>query len=606
MEYQVKIHKKDKIYESKVEAGTNLLKFLRKNDMELSTPCGGHGTCGKCRVKVTGLPDIKSEKERKLLGAKAIEKGYRLACFNIIKSDIEIFPDSSNDGAKIMTEANSRKIKHNPIIKKEFVTLNIPGIEDQKSDYERVVIAAGGHKVISTLEFLKDLPEILRKEDFKVTLGFMDKKLLFVESGDTTSKLYGVAVDIGTTTVAAYLYDLNSGERKDVFSQLNPQKIFGADVLSRIDHCINSSEGLNEVNFEIMESLNGILAYFANNNQINVSDIYSVVFVGNTTMLHFLLKISPKHIAFAPFIPITTELQKVNGKEIGLNINKFGVAIVFPSVSAYIGADTIGAVLSSGMYDNKKISLLIDIGTNGEIALGNNEWLVACSTAAGPAFEGANIRNGVGGIQGAIDKVVLAPEIKFSTIGNAPPIGLCGSGIVDTIAQMLETGIIDETGRIDKENDQINEALKERITTVDGMNAFMLSGSGESESGTDIAITQKDIRELQNAKAAIAAGIKVLAKYGGIELAQIDRVFLAGGFGSYINIESALRIGLIPIELKGKIESIGNAAGAGAIEGLVSSKMLKKAVDLKNKINYVELSSRPDFVAEYVECMMFD
>lgn len=606
MEYTVIVHKKDKVFESKVEAGTNLLKFIRKNGIEVNSPCGGNGTCGKCKVKVSGLGGIKSDKEKKLLGSKAIEKGYRLACVNVIKSDIEIFLEGSKEEAKIMTEVNSRKFKHLPVIRKEFITLKAPSIDDQKSDYERLAAFSGGNKITSTLEFLKDLPEIMRKEDFNVTLGFMDKKLIFVESGDTTGKLYGVAVDIGTTTIAAYLYDLKSGLQKDVYSLLNPQKKFGADVLSRIDHCINSKEGLSEVNFEIIDCLNGIFEHFSKSNNIRLTDIYTAVFVGNTTMLHFLLKISPKNIAFAPFIPVTTELQKVNAKEIGLNINKFGLAIVFPSVSAYIGADTVGAVLSSGMYDNKKISLLIDIGTNGEIALGNNEWLYACSTAAGPAFEGANIRNGVGGILGAIDRVSLAPEIKYTTIGNVPAIGICGSGIVDVVAEMLVTGIIDETGRIDSDNDNLNEALLARIKPVDGINSFILNVSDESEASLEIAITQKDIRELQNAKAAIAAGIKVLAKHGGIELEQIDRVFLAGGFGSYINIESALKIGLIPNELKGKIESIGNAAGAGAIEGLVSTKMLKKAIDLRNKIKYIELSSRPDFVAEYVDCMMFD
>lgn len=606
MEYKVRIHKKGRVVEKQAESGTNLLKFMRKNSIDVNASCGGHGTCGKCKVKVEGLPDIKSDKEKKMLGSKSIEKGYRLACYNLIKADLDIYLDDIKQEAKIMTETKSRQIKNSPHIKKEYVVLDLPCIEDQKSDYERLLHFSGTHKAAASIEFLRDLPETIRKEDFKVTLGIMDKKLLFVESGDTANKLYGIAVDIGTTTIAAYLYDLKTGTKLDVYSQLNPQRKFGADVLSRIDYSMNSYEAFEEMNSVILESLNGIFADLCKQNNIMISDIYSVVFVGNTTMMHFLLKIPAKNIAVAPFIPVTTELFKVRAYEIGVNINKNGYAFAFPSVSAYVGADTVGAVLSSGMYESRKISLLIDIGTNGEIALGNSEWLYACSTAAGPAFEGANIRNGVGGVSGAIDKLEITSEIKYSTIGNKPAIGLCGSGIVDAIAGMLSVGIIDETGRIDSENTELNDNFKKRISIVDGINSLIIIGNEESETGIDVAITQKDIREIQNAKAAIAAGIKVLAKHAGIELNEIDRVFLAGGFGSYINIESALKIGLIPGELKGKIISIGNAAGAGAIEGLISIKMLKKAVQIKDRIKYIELSSRPDFVTEYVESMMFE
>lgn len=606
MEHIVRIHKKGKISEKQVDSGTNLLKFLRKNSIDVNASCGGNGSCGKCKVKVEGLPEIKSEKEKKLLGAKSIEKGFRLACYNLVKSDMDIYLDDFKEEAKIMTNTESRKLKFLPLIKKEYIELDAPNIEDQRSDYERLLQCSGVHKITDSLEFLKDLPEVLRKDDFKVTLGSMDKKLIFVESGNTTNSLYGVAIDIGTTTIVAYLYDLNTGKEIDVYSLLNPQKKFGADVLSRIDYSLTSAEALEEMNSVIIESINGILEHFSTSNSISLQDIYSLVFVGNTTMLHFLLKIPAKNIALAPFISVTTELYKVGAKDIGLNINKYGYVIVLPAVSAYIGADTVGAVLSSGMYENKKVSLLIDIGTNGEIVLGNSEYLYACSTAAGPAFEGANIRNGVGGITGAIDKVTITSEIQYSTIDNIAPIGLCGSGIVDVIAGMLSVGIIDETGRIDAENSNIEPELKRRIKIIDGINSFQLIENEEVREGVDIAITQKDIRELQNAKAAIAAGIKVLANYAGIELSKIDRVFLAGGFGSYINIDSALKIGLLPIELKGKIKSIGNAAGAGAIEGLKSTKMLKKSVELKRRIKYVELSSRADFVNEYVESMMFE
>jgi uncharacterized 2Fe-2S/4Fe-4S cluster protein (DUF4445 family) len=372
---------------------------------------------------------------------------------------------------------------------------------------------------------------------------------------------------------------------------------------------MGSEDALNSMNEAIISCINTIVSYFIKRNDILKNDIYAIVLVGNTTMMHFLLNISARNIAAAPFIPVTTYMHRLPAVDLGIDINKAGYAVVFPSVAAYIGADTVAAVLSSGMYAEEKISLLVDLGTNGEIVLGNKDWLYSCSAAAGPAFEGANIRNGIAGIKGAIDKVELTPKLKLTTIGNEKALGICGSGIVDAIAATLDIGIIDETGRIlvDEEENNIKEkSILESLVSIDGMNSFRLLKSEETASDIDIAITQKDVRELQNAKAAIAAGIKVLIKKAGIKTGDIDKVFLAGGFGSYINIDNALKIGLIPSELDGKVESIGNAAGEGAIEGLISQEMLQKADIIKNSIKYIELSACPEFMDEYIECMMFE
>lgn len=363
---------------------------------------------------------------------------------------------------------------------------------------------------------------------------------------------------------------------------------------------------------EIIDFINLMIEVFSKRNNIEKNDIYTVVFVGNTTMMHFLMNIPAKNIAVSPFIPVTTDMYGISPLELSININKNGLIVIFPSVSAYIGADTIAAVISTGMYEKNEISLLVDIGTNGEIVLGNKEWMYSCSTAAGPAFEGANIRNGVGGISGAIDKVFFQDKLSYTTIGNEKPVGICGSGIVDVIAGMLEKCIIDETGRIIDIDESSNlldnhaDIYKSRLAEIDGLNSFVLVNSKDSSSDNDIVITQKDIRELQNAKAAIAAGIKVLMQYAGISADDISKVYLAGGFGNYINIKNGIRIGLIPPELKQeKIESVGNAAGTGAIWGLLSSEKLKDAINIKNKIKYVELSSSKEFVDEYVNCMFF-
>lgn len=590
-----------KIYEIIAKQGQNLLMLLRETDIAVNSPCNGNGTCGKCKVRVISgcLPEA-CQNEIEILGAKAIEAGYRLSCSYIIQADIEILLEKDSLQAQIVTEGRQRSLTLAPIITKENISLERPNLSSQISDFERVIgdtLEAG----MPNLQLIRTVPEIIRQNDYNISLIKTGTQLLGVEAGDTSKTIYGVAVDIGTTTIAAYLIDLINGKRLCVHSGLNPQRKFGADVISRIKHTIDSETGLTEMHVLIINELNNCIEAMCEEVNISRSSIYAITLVGNTTMTHFLLKVPAKNIAAAPFIPAITSMLSINAKELGIDINPFGIAFILPSVSAYIGSDTVGAVLSTGMYEQEEISLLVDIGTNGEIVLGNKDALYACSSAAGPAFEGANIRNGIGSVKGAINRISLKSGICYTTIGEVSPIGICGTGIVDGIAQLLDVGIIDETGRLDDEwepNTPEQSSLTQNIVVVDKMNAFGISG--------DIAITQKDVRELQNAKGAIAAGINVLVKQLGIGFSDIKNVYLAGGFGTYINIDSALKIGLIPSELRGKIQSVGNAAGQGAIEGLLSLKCLSDAEIIRKKIKYIELSSSKDFNDYYIDCMMFE
>lgn len=608
MEHTVRIHKNNSIAEIKAESGERLLDVLQKNSVKVTSPCGGNGTCGKCRIKVGGIKSQPSDKEKNLLGISALENGIRLACYNKIEGDIDIYADEKVEKAVIVTEGIKRNIKLGPVIRKEYAELPVPELNDQEPDLERVLKRSGGDGTQISMKMLGKLPEVLRSSDFKVTFVYNDDSIIAVEAGNTVPIQYGIAVDIGTTTIAAYLYDLNTGRHIDTFSTMNPQRKFGADVLSRIDYTINSGTGLESMHSEIINCINGIIKDFAARNKIEISDIYAAVFAGNTTMMHFLLNMNARNIAVAPFIPVTTNLHNINAAESGIKMNDNGRVIAIPGVTGYIGADTVAAALSSGMYEDEKTSLLIDIGTNGEIVLGNREWLYSCSTAAGPAFEGANIRNGMGGVTGAVSAVKLTPRFEITTIGDAKPIGICGSGIVDSIAAMLSAGLIDETGRLadEDEAEKLEEHLRSRLVDLEGKRAFMLVNTAESGNASDIAITQKDIRELQNAKAAIAAGIRTLVKYAGISFDKIDNVYLAGGFGSFIDIESAIVIGLLPSELRGRIRSIGNAAGSGAVEVLLSNEMLKMTDNIKVRIKHIELSGSAEFTDEYVECMMFE
>jgi len=633
MIHTVKVHNNNNINMFTVESGKNLLDFLRENSLYVSTPCGGQGTCGKCRVKVKGLMKEPSEKEKTLLKSLGDANDLRLACYNTVEADIEVYLGYSDKEASIVTEGIEKNIDIAPLLGKKSLKLDVPDINDQKSDVDRIIeaislfstkdsgiassIVSGTDKSVDyitmeSLETIRELPKIIRK-DYIVTVISYEGKIIGVEQGNTEDKNYGVAVDIGTTTIAAYLYDLKTGNKLDVYSTLNPQGKYGADVLSRIEYTNKSSSNQLEMHKIIIDSLNKIIGIFEQNNGILREYIYSIVFAGNTTMMHFLMDLPARYLALSPFIPVTTRMYKVKSSELGININKSGLAIVLPCVSAYIGADTVAAVLSSNMNKSDEIYLLIDIGTNGEIVLGNKDWMYSCSTAAGPAFEGANIQYGVGGIKGAIDKVNFTDKLEYHTIGSEKALGICGSGIVDAVAGMLEKGIIDETGRfIDKteyspENDSLGRDYIERLEEIDGMNSFILARREETEINSNIIITQKDVRELQNAKAAIAAGIKVLIKQAGVIGEDIKKVCLAGGFGNYINISSAFKIGLLPSDLNEKnVVSIGNAAGAGAIEGLLSKYNLDEMETIKNKIKYVELSAMVDFVDEYVNCMFFE
>lgn len=599
--YKVIVKTSEQIYEIIATQGQNLLELLRKASIAVNSTCNGNGTCGKCKVRIlSGHLPTASENETKILGAKAIESGYRFSCSYNIQSDIEILLENGNLQAKIVTEGRQRSIVLLPIVTKENVTLEKPNLSCQTGDFERTMGDALKLDV-PNLQLIRIIPEIIRQDAYNVSLIKMGTQLLGIEAGDTRKLQYGIAVDVGTTTIAAYLIDLSTGERLCVHSLLNPQKIFGADVISRIKHTMDVETGLEEMHSLIINEINNCIKAMCEEANISRASIYAITFVGNTTMMHFLLKVSAKNIAAAPFIPAITSMLNINAKELGIDINIFGIVCILPAVSGYIGADTVAAVLSSGMYEIDEISLLIDIGTNGEIVLGNKDNLYACSSAAGPAFEGANIRNGIGSVKGAINSISLKSGVNYTTIGNVSPIGICGTGIVDGIAQMLDIGLIDETGRLDDEWEPALEeqsCIAQNISVINKMNALIIN--------EDIAITQKDIRELQNAKAAIAAGINVLVKQSGYSFDDIKNVYLAGGFGTYINIDSALKIGLIPAQLKGKIQSVGNAAGQGAIEGLLSLDSLAQANMISKKIKYVELSSSKDFNDFYIDCMMFE
>jgi len=591
--------------------GNILMEVLQENKIYLEAPCGGKGLCGKCKVKIESgnLSDPTSD-ENRLLSNKEKDEGYRLACSTRIMGDAVVCLDDSSDTAQIVASGLEYTVDINPSVSKEFLAIELPSVDDQRDDLKRLEDALNIKNASISLELLQRLPSLLRDNDFKVTAVYDRNSILAVEPGNTVNKQYGIAVDIGTTTVVCYLVDLVSGKQLDVASRLNAQKSYGGDVISRIAYATDKADGLKRLQMEITSQLEEMIKGLASKNKVELEHIYNIVIAANTTMIHLFAGLPPEHIAAAPFTPVATRQMVYPAEQLGININPACRVFMIPSISGYVGADIVAGILSTGIDKSDDLSLLIDIGTNGEMVLGNKDGLISCSTAAGPAFEGANIRNGVGGVAGAINTVRLdGDDIRYTTISGMPPIGICGSGIVDAVAVLLDAGIVDETGRIlsdDEIESEIGEKLKNRLTEVDNMPAFIIAGGEETRSGEPIVITQKDVREIQLAKAAIAAGTRVLIQKMERSMGEIKHLYLAGGFGSYIDKRNAVRIGLLPKELEHRIIAVGNAAGTGALLALLSRKLIQRCNSIKTMVKYVELSTSAEFQDEYVNCMYFD
>lgn len=614
---EVTIHSRDNTQQISIQDDIPLLHLLTQNGYVTNSFCNGHGTCGKCRVQIHRPKLPYTQEEKKHLSEEEMQKGIHLSCRVLVQQDMEITVFDGYEKAFILTEANTSVISVHPVLQKKACRLSAPSLQDQRSDTDRVLSAFCEQPSEAFLpdvasysalppEILRQLPQMIRENDYLITALTLMDRITGAEPGNTAEILYGIAVDIGTTTLAAYLYDLNRGERLAVASMLNPQFKYGADVISRIDYASQSGEHAAEMADLIRSALNGLIRRLTEDHGLNEQDVYLVTLAGNTTMLHLLLQLPVIQLARSPFIPVILSAMFLRPSDLNLAINKQGRIILLPGVSAYVGADTVAAVLSTGMHEKKETTLLVDIGTNGEIALGNRDFMVACSTAAGPAFEGANITCGTGGIEGAVREVFIdgEGELRVKTIGDREAVGICGSGLIDAVACMLRIGILDGTGRILKKDELDTGALKYagQLFTVNGQQAFSLVQTNRSH----IYITQKDVREVQNAKAAIAAGIALLIREAGLTADDVHSVFLAGGFGSFMRVRSAVEIGLLPNIPEEKIFTVGNAAGAGAIQALLSREAFQQAIDAAKRIKYLELSSSKDFVSEYTDQLLFE
>jgi uncharacterized 2Fe-2S/4Fe-4S cluster protein (DUF4445 family) len=585
---------------TRVPPGTTLFSAAHWIGLPIDSTCGGRGTCGKCKVKLLkGSVEVSTD-DHHLLREAEIGDGWRLSCQARIYEDTVCEVPQLLRIPKAATMGLSRLVIIDPNVVKVYLELAEPDLEDQRSDIIRLrqALSAEGHDMSADVNLLRGLPQLLRDTDFKVTAVLAGAELVAVEPGDTTEECFGVAFDVGTTTLVGTLMNLKTGMAAAVKSTLNGQAPYGADVISRISHGMSGPGAIAELQAAVVGTMNGILDDLYREAGVSAQRTYEAVVVGNSTMLHLLLGVDPAPIGVMPFTPAFIEALTVPVREVGLNIHPHGYVQTLPALGAYVGADIVAGVLATGVAREDRLRLFVDVGTNGEIVIGNSQRALATAAPAGPAFEGSQIRCGMRATDGAIEGVHLGASVDLQVIGgDIPAQGICGSGLVDAVAQLLNVGLLDHSGRMRSAEEAPDHPLSDRLIMVDGVRAFLLAEG--------VYLTQRDIRELQFAKGSIATGIKVLMDIFEVTADDLEEVFLGGSFGSYLNPESAKIIGLVPAVDVDKIIAVGNSAGEGAKIALLSYRERQVAYDLTTRIEYVELSGRADFNDSFVSVLAF-
>ncbi len=599
-----------------VAPGTTILKAAHAAGVDITATCGGRGRCTSCRVKfvagVTPPPTIMDELQ---LGDALVREGYRLSCQSAVVEAItvQVAPPLDEQTFQILgverPPGAPAPVAIDAGIVKRVVQVTLPKEEHhQTSDLEELLAAAGGAPDAVSPEVLKTLPAALRERQGEVTVTTFGGRVLAVEPGDTALLKFGLAIDVGTTSVITTLMELESGEQLGSVSSLNPQAVFGGDLMSRIAFAQFDAGNLRKLQMRIIGLLNQHVEQITRDSGVLAKWIYKVVIVGNTCMHHLLLGIDPSYVGLAPYAPVMRHALVRPARELFLKVNPEARVCFLPLVAGFVGADAVAVALATRIADTPEVRIAVDIGTNGEVLLGSRDRLWACSAPAGPALEGAQIRHGMRAALGAIDRVFIDNgDLLLHTIGEAPAQGLCGSGIIDAVAALLDAGVIDWTGLIDVEGrDRLPEPLRERVIARGEERIVVLARPGEAGAAREILLTQDDVRQVQLCKGAIASGVAMLQHVSGIPDGDVNELMLAGGFGNYLSIRSALRIGIIPPGLpENKIRYVGNAAALGAQLALVSEAERARAEDIARRIEHISLAAHPDFEDIFVAAMNF-
>jgi uncharacterized 2Fe-2S/4Fe-4S cluster protein (DUF4445 family) len=609
--------------ELSVAAGTSILKAAHNGGVDVTATCGGRGRCTSCRVKfVDGTippPTIMDEIQ---LGDDLVREGYRLSCQCAVTEPITVLlaPPLEEQAFQILGAGpgvGGLGVRIDAGIGKELVKVSLPREEHhQTSDLEQLAAAVGVAPDDVGPSVLTGLPQALRDDPSGVTVTTFTsssgnamrtrRTVIAVERGDTTAMKFGLAIDVGTTTVVTTLIELTSGEQLASVSSLNPQAVFGGDLMSRIAFAQFNPVNLRKLHTRIVGLLNQHVAEVCRTSGVLPKWIYKAVVVGNTCMHHLLLGIDPSHVGLAPYAPVMRHAAVLPARDVPLKIAPEGRVCLLPLVAGFVGADAVAVALATRLGETPALRVAVDIGTNGEVLLGSRARLLACSAPAGPALEGAQIRHGMRGAQGAIDRVSIDHDVHVHTIGDAPALGICGSGLIDLLAGLLDAGVVDWTGLIGVEaRESLPPALRDRVVMRGEERVFIVLRSGEAGARGEIALTQDDVRQVQLAKGAIASGITMLLHVAGVPLERVEELMLAGGFGNYLSIPSAIRIGLIPALPSPRVRYVGNAASLGAQLCLLSEAERAHAETIAARTEHVSLATHPDFEQIFVDAMNF-
>ena len=600
-----------------VNDGSTVLDAAHKANIYINSICGGDGICGKCKVILSsGTVDALPTKQ---LSNEEVEKDYTLACEASVTSDLQILvpQETRLEGKKILLDQNEQhsmtwkaildqaKFKHDALVKKICLKMEPPTMDDNVADYERLyqaIIMKQGIElnVMQTgYRILKKLPEVLRQNDWTVTvtLGHRGKilEIIDVQPGDTSNLNYGVAIDVGTTTVVASLLEMETSKVVDSEAVYNTQMKFGEDYIQRIIYAIQN-DALDEMQRSIVTDINKLISTLVERNSIDLENITAIVCAGNTAMHHFLLGLDPERIRKEPYIPTANFIPPIRAIQLGIDINCRGLLYTLPSVAAYVGADITSGATAIRLDREEMPTLLIDIGTNGEVVLGNKEWMVCCSASAGPAFEGSGIKHGMRAAKGAIEIMHITKEfeVSYSAIANVPPRGICGSGLLDCIAEMLRSGIIDRSGNFQK-------GIKtDKLRQRDDEYEFVLINKEETGIDSEIVITQADIANLIRSKGAIYAAVSLLIESMGLSIDDVHCVYLAGGFGNYLNVRNAITIGMLPDMPASRIKFVGNTSLTGAKMALLSKEAFETVQSIASQMTYFDLMGNQKYMEEFM------
>jgi len=595
-----------------VSKGAVLLEAARKAGIYLSSICGGDGYCGKCKVTVD--EGQFQSTPTTLLTPQELRENVVLACQTKVLSDMSVTVPRSHtlEASQILMDTDAHRFselagdvqggvfKFDPLVRKLCVKMSAPTVQDNTADHERLYVAIRQQidaPIMQTgFRILQRLSKTLMEANYQVaaTIGRRGgtTEVIDVEPGGRCDVNFAVAVDLGTTTVVAHLINLTGAMTIDTEATYNSQINFGEDYIRRIIYA-EENNAFDEMQNRIVHDVNNLIVTLASRQKVDLQDITAIICAGNTAMIHFLLNLDPTRIRREPYIASVGFIPPIRAAEAGIQINKRGLLYCLPSVAAYVGSDVVAGVLTTRIYTKKGISLFVDIGTNGEVALGNRDWLVCASSSAGPAFEGSGVKHGMRAGAGAIEKLSFLPDgsIEYRTIGNSHPVGICGSGLLDTLAELFMGGIIDRTGRFKTDGD-------ERLTEGDEGLQFQLVAPRNEHHG--IVITQPDINNLVRSKAGVFAAVRVLMESTQTRPEDLEAVYLAGGFGNFLNVRQAVTIGMLPDVPLEKIRFVGNTSIAGAKTVLLSRKALKTAEKIAESMTYFDLMSHPGYMDEFI------